>query len=101
MCRCSDLSNEKISKGNLRALLVLSQIKKNNSKTISHKIYKQKNKINLTSKISNGEFLKNKIARDETGVLLEALENDIGEEIEEEEVDAIWHALKVKANKED
>jgi|TARA_B110000196_G_C20486960_1_gene360618 hypothetical protein len=68
---------------------------------MSHKIYKQKNKINLTSKISNGEFLKNKIARDETGVLLEALENDIGEEIEEEEVDAIWHALKVKANKED
>ena len=90
MCRCLDLSNEKISKGNLRALLVLS-----------YKIYKQKNKINLTSKISNGEFLNNKIARDETGVLLEALENDIGEEIEEEERDVIWHALKVKANKED
>jgi hypothetical protein len=32
---------------------------------------------------------------------LKALEYDIGEELEGEERDAIWHALKVKDNNED
>ena len=44
--------------------------------------------------VVNGEFAEAQIQRDETGVLLAALINDIGSELEVQDKENIWKALQ-------
>jgi|TARA_B110000438_G_scaffold298581_2_gene347082 hypothetical protein len=44
--------------------------------------------------VANGEFAEAQIQRDETGVLLAALMNDIGSELEVQDKENIWKALQ-------
>lgn len=44
--------------------------------------------------VANGEFAEAQIQRDETGVLLAALINDIGSELEVQDKENIWKALQ-------
>jgi len=44
--------------------------------------------------VANGEFAGAQIQRDETGVLLAALMNDIGSELEVQDKENIWKALQ-------
>ena len=47
-----------------------------------------------TNNVVNGEFAEAQIQRDETGVLLAALTNDIGSELEVHDKENIWKALQ-------